>query len=95
MVDGVLMSSEITEYAIGRISLKAGDVLVVKYHNIGAVKQEWVDRLREFMNKAIGDTPVIVIGDDIDLAVLTKDEIDARAEPVRLAPKRIVELPAE
>lgn len=81
------------EYRIGRLDLRLGDILVVKSHE-WPVSQENAEIMRASLRERLGDIPILVIGPDIDLAVLTRAELEARANPDRRAPERIMELPA-
>lgn len=74
------MNNEIPKYAIGRLSFQPGDVLVVKYNNYGPITAEQVARVKGIINREAGNIPVIVLGSDVDLAVLTKGEIEQRSE---------------
>lgn len=86
------MSDEILGYSIGRLSIQPGDILVVKYQ--GRVRAETASFIKERCQACMGDIPVMVIGDDIDIAILTKAEINGRIETGREPPKRIIDLPA-
>lgn len=89
------MSDEILGYAIARLSLSPGDVLVVKCHHWRTIKPEWAAKMKEQAKNIIGDIPLMIIGSDVDLAVLTKPEIEAHIKDVRMIPDRIIELPKE
>lgn len=85
------MSDEIPGYAIAKLSLAPGDILVVKCNLILTAKQIYDVRSR--LQSIVGDIPALVISSDIDLAVLTRSEIESRVESSRSAPERIIDLP--
>jgi hypothetical protein len=65
------------EYGIGRLRLEPGDVLVIKI--AGGISTELVARFRAEAKHVLGeDTKVLVLGDRVDLSILTKAEIEAK-----------------
>jgi len=66
------------EFRIGRLDLRPGDVLVVKCS--GVLSTEMAGRVARIMRERLPTTPIIIIDRQIDLAVLTKEEIEARAD---------------
>ena len=64
------------EYRIGRLELRPGDMLVIKV--TGNVPSEQVMQMAEDIREIV-KSPVLVIDQNIDLSVLTKEEIAARA----------------
>ena len=68
------------EYRIAKLDLGPDDVLVVKYHGeitIGSVRS-----INDTAQACAPGVRVLFIGDDLDLSVLTRDEINARAGDV-------------
>lgn len=66
------------EYRVGKLSMAPGDVLVVKLGR--TVNVEEAQRVRRYVGKAVGEgVPVLIIDGNVDLSVLTKAEIEAKA----------------
>lgn len=66
-------------YRIGKIDLRNGDILVVK------INQPVPDHIREMlhdqMSSVVEGHKVLILDRSIDLAVLTRAEIEARTSP--------------
>ncbi|MGD9613798.1 MAG: hypothetical protein AB7H90_01225 [Alphaproteobacteria bacterium] len=80
-------------FAIARLRLAPEDVLVVK---VNTDVDAWtIEKLAERIGRYVDHRRVLVIDRKIDFTVLTRDEIEARAEPPRQPPERIIDLPRE
>ena len=68
-----------TEWRIAKLELKPGDVLVLKLSLIN-YGQEAMSKLAKYLAPIVGDAnKVLVLKADDDIAVLTREQIDARA----------------
>jgi hypothetical protein len=66
------------EYQVAKLALAPGDALVVKLDMIPTPAQ--ADLVRARLGAVLGEgVPVLVLGRDVDLSVLTRAEIEARA----------------
>lgn len=65
------------EFRIAKLSLDPGDVLVVKVDKI--ITAEVAAMIKKQVFEATGNRRVLVLDKNIDLAVLTSSEIEARA----------------
>jgi hypothetical protein len=66
------------EFQIAKLQLRAGDVLIVKVANLLSV--EAAQRLHSHIDSVVpAGVKVLVVGSDIDLSMLTAEEIQARA----------------
>jgi hypothetical protein len=68
------------EYRIGKLALSPDDVLVVKVD--GRVPRELFERIAGYVRSHLGDDvrKVLVIDSQVDLSVLTRDEINRRLD---------------
>lgn len=65
------------EFRIARLELRPGDILVAKAKIRLSVEQ--AERLRTILEPFVGERKVMVLDDSVDIAVLTREEIEARA----------------
>lgn len=66
------------ELRIARLELGPGDMIILQADKI--LSREQADRIREYVRLAVGnDRRVLLLSGGIELSVLTKTEIDARA----------------
>lgn len=70
MSDG---ATPIPEFAIARLELKPGDILVAKSSE--HLSREFADRISEWIKLAAPDHMVLVLDARLDLSVLTKAEL--------------------
>jgi hypothetical protein len=70
------MSEDDVAYRIGKLELRRGDVLVIKVAS--EITAEHASRMRDEFKKHVGAEKMIVLGPGIDLAVLTKSELQQR-----------------
>ena len=67
------------EYRLARLRLGPGDVLVVKYD--GQASADEIRRSMDPVRQILGGLPrILIIGPDVDLSVLTREDIEARVE---------------
>lgn len=86
-----LTEADILEYRVGRLELHRGDVLVVKLERDSSMEE--INRIAQMFGGFIGPScRLLIIPPGIDLTIMTREEIDARATkgadapPPRLTP---------
>lgn len=68
-----------SEFQVARLRVEPGDVVVVKVHAV--ISQDIASNIRRTISTQLPpDTPMIVIDKNVDLAVLTKADIEQRLE---------------
>lgn len=70
-------SLDALDLRIARLRLGPGDVLVVKVDAL--VSETLGDRIRKYCRESGVDAPILLVDRSVELAVLTRAEIDARA----------------
>lgn len=70
------VTDETPVFQIGRLSIKPGDVLVIRLEHVPHVER--FAQIRDAFHYHFPNTPMMMIDKSIDLTVLTREEIEAR-----------------
>jgi hypothetical protein len=75
------------EYQIARLQLRPGDVLVLKIAQY--LPMEAMKRIKDDLDRLVPGIPAMVLDPNVDLSVLTREEIEQRSAPPSLPAKEL------